>query len=261
MARTDASGFSELTFSPDPRRAPTSGSVSSVSSTPKNPLGCTTTPRVNKNPSQTKHPMKQTPQTVLPEPPRGLRGYTRRHNRKTSPADNTENPPAGSARTARGLGGYTRGCARTHPPNNRRTSPTDNAGNPQPVLPEPPWGTGATPTGALARTHRQDKNPPDDSAQIAQGLEGSCRVYKPGVPRGPTSTPGLGLGGRPFFLLDRPKSLNSTDRSTRFRPRPPSAHLSDRSTSSGSGQLRTASPIGVLALGSGCLRTASTRKA
>ena len=35
----------------------------------------------------------------------------------------------------------------------------------------------------------------------------------------------------------------------------PSAHLSDRSTSSGSGQLRTASPIGALAPGPGCLRS------
>ena len=65
---------------------------------------------------------------------------------------------------------------------------------PQPVLPEPPGGSGATFAGALMHTHRQDKNLPDDSAQITWGLGGSCRVHKPGVPRGPTSTPGLGLG-------------------------------------------------------------------
>jgi len=48
--------------------------------------------------------------------------------------------------------------------------------------------------GALARTHHQDKNPPDDSVRIARGLGGSCRVHKPGVPRGPASAPGLGPG-------------------------------------------------------------------
>ena len=28
-------------------------------------------------------------------------------------------------------------------------------------------------------------------------LDGSCRVHKPGVPRGPASTPGLGPGEQP----------------------------------------------------------------
>ena len=36
------------------------------------------------------------------------------------------------------------------------------------------------------------KNPLDDSARIARGLGGSCRVHKPGVPRGLASTPRLG---------------------------------------------------------------------
>ena len=162
----------------------------------KKHLGCTTTPWLNKIPSQTKK-----------------HAYT--------PAETT--PPTGSARTA--------------------------------------WGSWATPAGALTRTRRQDKNPPDDSVQITRGLGGSCRVHKLGVPQGLASTPRLGLEERPFLLLDRPKSLNSIDRSTRFRPRPPSAHLSDRSTSSGSGQLQTASLIRALVLGPGCLRTAFAQKA
>ena len=92
-------------------------------------------------------------------------------------------------------------------------------------------------------------------------VKAECRVHKPRVPRGPASTPRLGPEERPFLLLDRPKSLNSIDQSTRFRPRPPSAHLSDWSASSGSSRLRTASPVGALASGPGHLRTASTRKA
>ena len=81
-------------------------------------------------------------------------------------------------------------------PRVRSRAPTDKAKNlprwrhektPQMVLPEPPGGSRATPTGALARTRCQDKNPPDDSARIAWGLRGSCRVHKPKVPRGPAS--------------------------------------------------------------------------
>ena len=60
--------------------------------------------------------------------------------------------------------------------------------------------------------------------------------------------PGLGPGEWPFFLLDRPETLNSIYRSTRFRPWPPLAHLSDRSTSSGSGQLRIASLVRALSV-------------
>jgi len=106
------------------------------------------------------HPLK-TPQTIQPESPRRS-GAT----------------PAGA-------------LMRTHR-QNRKTSPVDKLrSTPQSVWHKSLEGSGATPVGALARTHRQDKNPPVDSAQIARGLGGSCRVHKPRVPRGPASTPRL----------------------------------------------------------------------
>ena len=175
MARTDARVCPELTFSPGPRRAPTPGSISFVSIQIPAPhrLGCATTPWLNKKPSQNKKhahmPAETTPpRRFCPNRP-GARGLHPRV-RSRAPTDTTEKP-----------------------------SPLTTQKTPQPVLPEPPGGSGATPAGALARTRRQDKNPPDDSAQIARGLGGSCRVHKPGVPRGPAPMPGLGPGKQHIF--------------------------------------------------------------
>ena len=86
--------------------------------------------------------------------------------------------------------------------------------------------------GALARTHRQDKNPLDYSTRITWGLGGSYWVHKT---RGPSGTG--------FRAKARPKSLNTigqkdglvadqkvwTKRSG-ARSSTPSAHHSDRST-------------------------------
>ena len=83
---------------------------------------------------------------------------------------------------------------------------------PQTVLLEPPGGSGATPAGALARTRRQDKNPPDDSARISRGLGGSYRVHKPGVPWGPPSTPRLGPSRQ--HATDEPLQPHVSDRGT-----------------------------------------------
>ena len=90
---------------------------------------------------------------------------------------------------AQGLHPRVRSCA---PADETRTSPTGNMRKPPDGSAQTTRGLGATPMGALARTRLQDKNPPDDSARIAQGLGGSCRVHKPGVPRGPASQQRLG---------------------------------------------------------------------
>ena len=93
-----------------------------------------------------------------------------------------------------------------HPPlTNSETTPSRFGTN-------RPGGSGATPVGALARTHRQDKNPPDDSVRIARGLRGSCRVHKPGVPRGSASTPGLGPGEQHVVRGPTQESKNTTGR-------------------------------------------------
>ena len=52
---------------------------------------------------------------------------------ETSPTDSIETPPDGSARTTRGLGGYTRGCADAHPPSKTKI--------PRMILPELPEGS------------------------------------------------------------------------------------------------------------------------
>lgn len=90
---------------------------------------------------------------------------------------------------------------------------------PRTILPESLGGSGATPAGALTRTHHQDKNSLDDSTRIARGLGGSCRVHKPGVPHGSTSQLRLSpagnvvdntqLMGRPKYLNDRPKGQSN----------------------------------------------------
>jgi len=103
-----------------------------------------------------------------------------------------KHPPDDSARIARGLGGYTRGCARAHPLTKRNFPHWQIRKNRQTILPESPGGSGSTPAGVLTRTHRQDKNPLDDSTRIARGLRGSCRVHKPRVPHGPASQQRLG---------------------------------------------------------------------
>ena len=136
-------------------------------------------------------------------------------NEKTPPLTAQENPPDGSARTAWGLRGYTRGCARAHPPA-RQKSP----GRFYPNHPGAPIG-----------------------------------FIKLGVPRGPASTPRLGLSRqhithRPVqgskttdrkggLVTDRkvwPKRNNAHSSAT-------SAHLSDRSVRFDSSRLRTTSPI------------------
>ena len=65
-------------------------------SAPRNRLGCATTPWLTKFRLKTK-------------------------NMHTRPLK--QHPPDGSARTARGLGGYTRGCARAHPPTQQKDLP------------------------------------------------------------------------------------------------------------------------------------------
>jgi len=108
-----------------------------------------------------------------------------------------------------------------------------------------PGGSRATPAGALERTHRQNKNPPNDSTRIAWGLGGSYRVHKPKVPHGPASQQRLGLAedvandtqllGWPKYLNDRPEGrsnlrpegLSKEER----RPLPTMARLSDRKDS------------------------------
>ena len=67
---------------------------------------------------------------------------------------------------------------------NKKPPPLATRRTPQTILLESPEGSRATPAGALTRTRRQDKNLPDDSARIARGLGGSCRVHKHGVPHG-----------------------------------------------------------------------------
>ena len=66
---------------------------------------------------------------------------------------------------------------------NTHTRPLTNT--PKQFCSKSPRGLGATPAGALARTHGQDKNPLDDSTRITRGLGGSCRVHKT---RGPSGT-------------------------------------------------------------------------
>ena len=112
--------------------------------------------------------------------------------------------PDDSARIAWGLGGYTRGCARVHPPS-RQKSPRRFCLN-------------------------------------RLGAQGSCRVHKPGVPHGPASQKKLGptdniannaqLLGQPKYLNKRlegrsnlrPEGLAEEER----RPLPTPARLSDQ---------------------------------
>ena len=145
---------------------------------------------------------------VLPEPPRGS-GAT--------PVGNTENPPDSSARTAQGLGGYTRGCARAHPSARR-------------------------------------KIPCTIPLKITRGLRGSCLVHKPGVPQGPASTPGLGRRKQHVVHGPAQESKNTTgrkdspvaDRKVYPKEQAPARFL-----------LRPTSPIGALALGTSRLRAVS----
>ena len=106
--------------------------------------------------------------------------------------------------------------AKNSPADKTKISPTGkNEKTLRTILPKSSGGSGATPTGALARTHRRGKNPPDDSSRIARGLGGSCRVHKPGVPHGPASQQRLGpannaqLMGRPKHLNNKPKGQSS----------------------------------------------------
>ena len=104
-----------------------------------------------------------------------------------------------------------------------------------------PGGSGATPTGALARTRRQDKNPLDDSTQITRGLEGSYRVHKPEVPRGPASQQRLGPSRQTHNSWAGPSTKMTGQRGDRIFDQeawpkrnnvrfPILAHLSDWST-------------------------------
>ena len=72
--------------------------------------------------------------------------------------------------------------------------------------------------GAHARTRRQGKkNPLDDSARIARGLGGSCRVHKPRVPHGPAFQQRLGLAdniANNAQLMGRPKTPKRQARRT-----------------------------------------------
>ena len=97
--------------------------------------------------------------------------------------------------------------------------------------------------GALARTRRRDKNPPDDSTRIARGLGGCYRVHKPEVHHGPTSQQRLGpidnvvsntqLMGWPKYLDDRPEGRSNLQpeglADEEWCPLSTLAHLSDRS--------------------------------
>ena len=101
------------------------------------------------------------------------------------------------------------------------------------VLYEPPGGSGATPVGALARTYRQDKNPPDDSTRITRGLGGSCRVHKT---QGPSGTS--------FHTEARPKSLK---RQAGRVAQSPSGRSGQRGTTPARRLLRPTSPTGAFA--------------
>ena len=103
---------------------------------------------------------------------------------KTSPAGNTKNPLDDSARIARGLGGYTRGCACAHPPSRQKT--------PQTILPKSPGGLGA-PVGFI--------NP----GSLADGLP--KQWFGPNRPReahGPARIPGQQAGGVIQSPIERP---------------------------------------------------------
>ena len=98
------------------------------------------------------------------------------------------------------------------------------------------------------------KNPPDDSAQNTWGLGGSCRVHKPGVPRGPASTPGL--GPRKQHVVHGPAQKSKTQRAGQDSP------VTDRKDypkeqALARQILRPASPTRALASGTSRLRAVS----
>jgi len=84
---------------------------------------------------------------------------------------------------------------------------------PSRFCPNHPGARGLHPRVCSCTPASKTKNPSDDSAQIAQGLGGSCRVHKPEVPRGPASTPGLALGKQ--HIVHGPAQESKTQRAGR----------------------------------------------
>ena len=78
--------------------------------------------------------------------------------------------------------------------------------------------------------------PPHNFAQIAWGLGGSCQVHKPGVPWGPASTPGLGLGKQ--HVVHGPAQESKAPARQLLRPTSLTEALA-----SGVSRLRAVSPI------------------